>query len=573
MLKEEITRIKTLMSLNEANGPQDDIAKFIAKQIQKALSAGGSVDDYLKAFSKNVGEIDNFKTFFNKLKNGDYNPTADDLNLILRNLGNNSIDFAKLAKEAYKKGTLTDKVKIDETLIQTAKDIRTKEEYDEILKLFKNWESDGYGRFQRGGVPQELEPFFSSFSNEVKQDFLSNIYKYNRAFWVKYLDQGKVKRALLDWINSGGVVQTSIIGVLKGLIQNQETIQSKMLDDFIRLQLEYIAKDGNINAEPYARRIFQNAIGASKTNQNNLESFLKKQIKDSGLPSDVKELIDKTQISKYFAELTEEKNLPPGVLDSFRRFFSLFNPARLFGEYGEKLKSTGAKEQFARALNTILTTSPYSQKEYLASVVQKGLWPTVIKKLQGTMRFSLGIIPAFYGAANFLEGIGWEAWNTFAPDSKYNPDYGPGGKEENTWVGYFWEAFFPVVVQRMVDLDIPLTLADDFYRGNIYTPPSKDDSQLIKAAEYAKRIINGETIEENWSDNVVFIDLNNAVKTEIRNSYPDLGNKIQRVNLSPTDLKVYYTDVDGKTYPMEYKNGRIYVTNPEQDLEIEINKI
>ena len=69
MLKEEITRIKTLMSLNEANGPQDDIAKFIAKQIQKALSAGGSVDDYLKAFSKNVGEIDNFKTFFNKLKN------------------------------------------------------------------------------------------------------------------------------------------------------------------------------------------------------------------------------------------------------------------------------------------------------------------------------------------------------------------------------------------------------------------------------------------------------------------------------------------------------------------------
>jgi hypothetical protein len=573
MLKEEITRIKTLMSLNEANGPQDDIAKFIAKQIQKALSAGGQVDDILKAFSKNADEVVNFKTFFDKLKDGKYQPTADDLNLILRNLGNNSIDFAKLAKEAYKKGTLTDKVKIDETLIQTAKDIRTKEEYDEILKLFKKWESDGYGRFQTGGVPEELKPFFSSFSNEVKQDFLSNIYKYNRAFWVKYLDQGKVKRALLDWINSGGVVQTSIIGVLKGLIQNQETIQSKMFDDFIRLQLEYIAKDGNINAEPYARRIFQNAIGASKTNQNNLESFLKKQIKDSGLPSDIKELIDKTEISEYFAELTKKENLPPGVLDSFKRFFSLFNPLRLFGEYGTKLKSTGAKEQFARALNTILTTSPYSQKEYLASVVQKGLWPTVTNKVANNMKISLGVIPAFYGAANLAKGEFWELWNTNGPESLYVPEYGPGGEKERTGVEYFWEAFYPVLEQRIVELDIPITFADDLYRGNLYTPPGIDDSQVMKAAEYARRIINGETIEENWSDNVVFIDLNNAVKTEIKNLYPDLGNKIQRVNLSPTDLKVYYTDVDGETYLMEYKNGRIYVYNPQQDLEIEINKI
>jgi hypothetical protein len=96
----------------------------------------------------------------------------------------------------------------------------------------------------------------------------------------------------------------------------------------------------------------------------------------------------------------------------------------------------------------------------------------------------------------------------------------------------------------------------------------------MKAAEYAKRILEGQTIQENWSDNVVFVDLNNAVKTEIKRLYPDLDeNKIRKMNLSPADLRVYYTDRDGKTYPMELKNGRIYVVNPQQNLEIEINKI
>lgn len=573
MLKEEITRIKTLMLLNESNGSTDDIAKFIAKQIQKLLSAGGRVDDILKAFSKNADEIDNFKTFFNKLKDGKYQPTADDLNLILRNLQDNSIDFVKLAKEAYRNGTLTDKAVIDRTLIQTAKDIRTKEEYDEILELFKKWESDGYGRFQMGGVPKDLEPFFKSFSNEVKQDFLSNIYKYNRTFWVKYLDQGKIERAILDWINSGGVVQTSIIGVLKGLTQKQETIQSKMIDDFIRLQIEYIAKSGNINAEPIARRIFQNAIGAAKTNKDGLENFLKKQIDESQLPYNLKEIIRNSEISEYVAKLTKKENLPPGIKDSFIRFFNLFNPMRWLSAYDGRLKSAGFQEQLARAINTIITTSPYSNTEYLAKVVQRGLWPTVVSKLRGTTILSLGIIPALYGAANLMKGEFFELLNTFGPASFYNPDYGPGGEKERTGNDYFVEGFLPVLKQRLYDFDIPITLLDDLIRGNFYTPPGVDDSQVMKAAEYARRIMNGETIEENWSDNVVFIDLNNAVKTEIRELYPNLDEKIPRMNLSPVDLKVYYTDVDGKTYPMEYKNGRIYVINQQLGVEIEIDKI
>jgi hypothetical protein len=574
MLKEEITRIKILMSLNEQSGGMDDIAKFIVKQLKNGFAAGGKIDNYAKVFSKNSDEIASFTTFFQKLKDGNYKPTDDELRLIIRNLNDGSIDFVKLGKEAYQNGTLANKQAIDKTLIQSAQDLKTKEEYDEVLELFKRWESTGYNKFPDGKVPEELKPFFKSYSNEVKQDFLENIYKYNRPFWVKNLDKGKIEKAILDWINSQSVVQTSIIGILKGFIQSQKTIEAKMLDDLIALQLEYIATGGNINAEPYARRIIQNAIGASKNNESNVESFLKKQIRDSGISSEIKELLNKTEIFDYFEELTKKENLPPGVLDSFKRFFSLFDPRRLFGEYGEKLKSSGYKEQFARALNTIISTSPYSQKEYLAKVVQKGLWPTVWSKLKGTMALSLGVIPAFYGAANLIKGEIFEFLNTMGPQSLYNPDYGPGGEKENTGVGYFIEAFYPVLKQRLVELDIPITLADDLYRGNIFTPPSREDSQVIKAAEYAKKIIEGQTIEENWSDNVVFVDLNNAVKTEIKNLYPDLNeNRIRRMNLSPSDLRVYYTDVNGETYPMEFKNGRIYVVNPDQNVEIEINKI
>jgi hypothetical protein len=553
MLKEEITRLK--------NG----------------FAAGGLVDDYVKVFSQNSDEIASLTTFFRKLKDGNYKPTDDELRLIIRNLNDGSIDFAKLGKEAYKNGTLANKQAIDKTLIQSAQDLKTKEEYDEVLKLFKRWESTGYNKFPDGKVPEQLKPFFTSYSKEVKDDFLQNIYKYNRPFWVKNLDRGRIEKAILDWINSGSNVRTSIIGILKGFFQSQETIEAKMLDDLIRLQLDFIATKGNINAEPYAKRIFQNAIGASKTNESNLESFLKKQINDSGIPYEIKDLINKTEIFEYFAELTKKENLPPGVLDSFKRFFSLFDPRRLFGEYGEKLKSTGYKEQFGRALNTIITTSPYSNKEYLARVVQKGFWPTVWRKLGGTMTLSLVIIPAFYGAANLIKGGLYELVNTIGPQSMYNPDYGPPpeGEKENTLVGYFFEAFWSVVKQRLPLIgDIPITLVDDLYRGNIYTPPTIDDSQVMKAAEYAKRILEGQTIQENWSDNVVFVDLNNAVKTEIKRLYPDLDeNKIRKMNLSPADLRVYYTDRDGKTYPMELKNGRIYVVNPQQNLEIEINKI
>ena len=509
------------------------------------------------------------------MKDGNYKPTDDELRLIIRNLNDGLIDFAKLGKEAYKNGTLANKRAIDKTLIQSAQDLKTKEEYDEVLKLFKRWESTGYNKFPDGKVPEQLKPFFTSYSKEVKDDFLQNIYKYNRPFWVKNLDRGRIEKAILDWINSGSNVRTSIIGILKGLIQSQETIEAKMLDDLIRLQLDFIATKGNINAEPYAKRIFQNAIGASKTNKSNLESFLKKQINDSGIPYGIKDLINKTEIFEYFAELTKKENLPPGVLDSFKRFFSLLDPRRWLGEYGEKLKSTGPQEQFARALNTIITTSPYSNKEYLARVVQKGLWPTVASKLVGTMTLSLVIIPAFYGAANLIKGGFYEFFNTFGPQSMYNPDYGRGGEKQKTGDEYFFDAFWPVVKQRLPLIgDIPITLVDDLYRGNIYTPPTRDDSQVMKAAEYAKSILEGQTIEENWSDNVVFVDLNNAVKTEIKRLYPDLDeNKIRKMNLSPADLRVYYTDRDGKTYPMELKNGRIYVVNSQQNLEIEIKNI
>jgi hypothetical protein len=574
MLKEEITRIKNLMTLNEEGGAMDDIAKFIVKQLKNGFAAGGLVDDYVKVFSRNSDEIASLTTFFRKLKDGNYKPTDDELRLIIRNLNDGSIDFAKLGKEAYKNGTLANKQAIDNTLIQSAQNIKTKEEYDELLELFKRWESTGYNKFPDGKVPEQLKPFFTSYSKEVKDDFLQNIYKYNRPFWVKNLDRGRIEKAILDWINSGSNVRTSIIGILKGFIQSQETIEAKMLDDLIRLQLDFISTKGNINAEPYAKRIFQNAIGASRTNTSNLESFLKKQINDSGIPYEIKDLINKTEIFEYFAELTKKENLPPGILDSFKRFFSLFNPMRLLGEYGEKLKSTGPQEQFARALNTIITTSPYSNKEYLARVVQKGLWPTVAYKLVGTMTLSLVIIPAFYGAANLIKGGFNEFVNTFGPQSMYNPDYGPGGEKQKTGDEYFSDAFWPALLQRLAVFDIPITLADDLYRVNIFTPPTKDDSQVMKAAEYAKKIIEGQTIEENWSDNVVFVDLNNAVKTEIKRLYPDLDeNKIRRMNLSPADLRVYYTDVNGKTYPMELKNGRIYVVNSQQNAEIEINKI
>jgi hypothetical protein len=574
MLKEEITRIKNLMSLNEEGGAMDDIAKFIVKQLKNGFAAGGLVDDYVKVFSKNSDEIASLTTFFRKLKDGNYKPTDDELRLIIRNLNDGSIDFAKLGKEAYQNGTLANKQAIDNTLIKSAQNIKTKEEYDELLELFKRWESTGYNKFPDGKVPEELKPFFTSYSKEVKDDFLQNIYKYNRPFWVKNLDSGKIENAILDWINSGSNVRTSIIGILKGLIQSQETIEAKMLDDLIRLQLDFIAKKGNINAEPYAKRIFQNAIGASKTNKSNLESFLKKQINDSGIPYEIKDLINKTEIFEYFAELTKKENLPPGILDSFKRFFSLFEPRRWLGEYGEKLKSTGPQEQFARALNTIITTSPYSHKEYLARVVQKGLWPTVASKLVGTMVLSLGIIPALYGAANLIKGGFYEFFNTFGLQSMYNPDYGPEGEMHRRLHEYFFDAFWPVAEQRLIGLDIPITFVDDLYRLDKYTPPTRDDSQVMKAAEYAKSILEGQTIEENWSDNVVFVDLNNAVKTEIKRLYPDLNeNKITKMNLSPADLRVYYTDRDGKTYPMELKNGRIYVVNSQQNLEIEINNI
>jgi hypothetical protein len=574
MLKEEITRIKNLMTLNEEGGAMDDIAKFIVKQLKNGFAAGGLVDDYVKVFSQNSDEIASLTTFFRKLKDGNYKPTDDELRLIIRNLNDGLIDFAKLGKEAYKNGTLANKQAIDNTLIQSAQDLKTKEEYDEVLELFKRWESTGYNKFPDGKVPEELKPFFTSYSKEVKDDFLQNIYKYNRPFWVKNLDRGRIEKAILDWINSGSNVRTSIIGILKGLIQSQETIEAKMLDDLIRLQLDFISTKGNINAEPYAKRIFQNAIGASRTNKSNLESFLKKQINDSGIPYEIKDLINKTEIFEYFAELTKKENLPPGILDSFKRFFSLFNPMRWLGEYGEKLKSTGAQEQFERALNTIITTSPYSNKEYLARVVQKGLWPTVGRKLGGTMFLSLGIIPALYGAANLIKGGFYEFFNTLGPQSMYNPDYGPEGEEHRRLHQYFIEAFWPVVKQRLFGLDIPITFVDDLYRLDKYTPPTRDDSQVMKAAEYAKSILEGQTIEENWSDNVVFVDLNNAVKTEIKRLYPDLDeNKIRKMNLSPADLRVYYTDRDGKTYPMELKNGRIYVVNSQQNLEIEIKNI
>jgi hypothetical protein len=375
-------------------------------------------------------------------------------------------------------------------------------------------------------------------------------------------------------------------GAYANLLRKQEKIEDKLAFEFATLNKDYINKRGNVDFEPYAKRIIQLAMGAAKDSTNNIQEFLNDQLSTSVLDYNKKQLLRDTDTFKLFnKEITSGKVDFEGIngfQELVKRYSMLFNPKRFFKKMEKGLSgvSSTPAEQWQRLLNFVIQLSPYTSKENLQRIAQKGIWPVTINRLFAPSIMSAGVIPAVAGLyylmlSEFKEGVNYINTEVMGGDPKF-PEYGEGGSKQQDMKGYLWTGFKSAFPKEWYELIPGLSsLIDEIIEG-ISAVDSYEGGKKITIPELESAKKSGEALLKGQEPDVDQRFLNEAekdVRRVTQRLYPDIPEEwLREIKLYP-DLKVRIGMVDSrgikKYYQLIQKNDKIFVVNTdgrEQDL-------
>lgn len=578
MLNEDVVRIKELMLLREATDPRRDAAEMFAKFLEKYFrDPQNSVDSVIQTLKS---QSDDLKLILNKLKASGAQSLSDSDLLKLFS----SFNAGKLSQLVFDAGVIHPN--ITDVLKRASTSIKDKVGYENTIKSWRDNSEKGWGRYPNG-VPDELQEFYREYQSKLVSELRAQIRINNQKLWGEIASTKTKLKTINDLLNTLPADKLNLLrGAYANLFKKQEVIEDKLAFEFATLNNDYIKKSGNVDFEPYAKRIIQLAMGASKDSKDNIQNFLNNQLSKSVLDYDKKQLLRDTDTFKLFNdEITSGKVDFEGIngfQELVKRYSMLFNPKRFFKkmEKGVSGVSSTPAEQWQRLLNFVIQLSPYTSKENLQRIAQKGIWPVTTNRLFAPSIMSAGVIPAAAGLyylmfSEFKEGVNYINTEVMGRDPKF-PEYGEGGSKEQDMKGYFMTGFKSAFPKEWYEL-IPgfSSLLDEIFEGFIAADSYQGGRRVTNPElESAKRA--GEALLKGQEPNVDQRFLNEAeedVRRVTQRLYPDIPEEwLQEVNLYP-DLKVRIGMVDSrgfkKYYQLIQKNNKIFVVNPdgrEQDL-------
>jgi hypothetical protein len=580
MITEELHRIREIMQLNEVAGdPRVVLAKKFATFLERIISKA-KTGEFLDTMKQQTNELSDIVS---RIKTRGVNDlTEDELIKLFK-----AFDTGKLANLIFRENIIHPN--IGQSLIDASKTIKSKQGYEDTLKNWKEASEIGWGAYPNG-VPEELKPLYRDYNRKLTQELRNNIQTYNRSLWSQ-IDQRALKMSsLTDLLNRLPAENLNLLrAAYANLVTGQEKIEDRLAQEFDKLTRDYINAGGNVDFEPYAKRITQLAFSASKGSENNVKNFLEKQLDDANLSYDVRSLLRETDTLKHFNKLVTEnpnkwKGLE-GIGELVKRYMMLFNPKRFFKKMESGITGVPSlpKEQWQRFFNMILQLSPYTSAENVQRIASKGIWPVTALRLGAPSVLSFGVIPASAGLWNLFKGQFYEGMNylstNFGDGDPMFADYAEGGEMQNDMEGYFKEGFksaFPKEWYRLIpgfqslvdEIAEGIVAADSYQGGKKITSP-----ELIAASKAGEALLKGET------PNVDVRFLNEAlkdVKKVVREIYSDIPEQIlNNIKLYP-DLvpRVEGTNPNGSpvAHKLVLKDNKIYVVD-RNGRQFEFNKL
>jgi hypothetical protein len=578
MLHEDVVRMKELMLLREASDPRRDAAEMFAKLLEKYFKdPQNSVDSLIKTLKSQSDEL---KLILDKLKrNGVKSLTDDDFIKLL-----SGFNPAKLSELVFDNGVIhTD---IAGTLKQFSSRIKDKTGYINTIEDWKKNTKIGWGRYPNG-VPDELQQFYKEYESKLITELRNEIRISNKQLWGQIANIAVKKKTINDWLNSLPADKLNLLrGAYANFLRKQDKIEDDLAAEFARINDDYIKTGGNVDFEPYAKRIIQSAISASKKGGANVKNFLDEQLSSSPLTYNQKQLLKDTDTFKLFNDVITSGDVDfkgvQGFVELAKRYSMLLNPKRFFKkmEKGFSGVSSTPAEQWQRLLNFVIQLSPYTSKENLQRISQKGIWKVTENRLLAPSIMSAGVIPATAGlyylmVSELKEGLNMVSTEWFGGDPMF-PEYAEGGSKEQDLTGYFWSGFKSAFPQKWYEL-IPGfgSLLDEIIEG-ISAADSYQGGKKITIPELESAKKAGEALLKGQEPDVDQRFLNEAEKDVRRVTerlYPDIPEEwLGEINLYP-DLKVRIGAVDSRGlkryYQLIQKNDKIFVVNTdgrEQDL-------
>lgn len=578
MLHEDVVRMKELMLLREASDPRRDAAEMFAKLLEKYFrDPQNSVDSVIQTLKS---QSDDLKLILNKLKTSGVQSLSDSDLLKLFS----GFNAGKLSQLVFDFGVIHPN--ITDVLRRASTSIQDKVGYENTIKSWRDNSEKGWGRYPNG-VPGELQEFYREYQSKLVSELRAQIRNNNQKLWGEIASTKTKLKTINDLLNTLPADKLNLLrGAYANLFKKQEVIEDKLAFEFATLNNDYIKKGGNVDFEPYAKRIIQLAMGAAKDSNSNVQNFLNNQLSKSVLDYDKKQLLRDTDTFKLFNdEITSGKVDFEGIngfQELVKRYSMLFNPKRFFKkmEKGVSGVSSTPAEQWQRLLNFVIQLSPYTSKENLQRIAQKGIWSVTRNRLFAPSIMSAGVIPAAAGLyylmlSEFKEGVNYINTEVMGRDPKF-PEYGEGGSKEQDMKGYFLTGFESAFPKEWYEI-IPgfSSLLDEIIEGFIAANSYKGGKKVTNPElESARRA--GEALLKGQEPNVDQRFLNEAekdVRRVTQELYPDIPEEwLNRIDLLP-DLKVRVGMLDSKGiiryYQLIQKNDKIFVVDTdgrEQDL-------
>ena len=578
MLNEDVVRIKELMLLREATDPRRDAAEMFAKFLEKYFrDPQNSVDSVIQTLKSQSDEL---KLILNKLKTSGAQSLSDSDLLKLFS----GFNAGKLSQLVFDSGVIHPN--ITDVLKRASTSIKDKVGYENTIKSWRDNSEKGWGRYPNG-IPDELQEFYREYQSKLVSELRAQIRINNKTLWGEIASLKTKIKTINDLLNTLPADKLNLLrGAYANLFRKQEKIEDKLASEFATLNKDYINKGGNVDFEPYAKRIIQLTMGAAKDSTNNVQNFLNDQLSTSVLDYNKKQLLRDTDTFKLFNdEITSGKVDFEGIngfQELVKRYSMLFNPKRFFKKMEKGLSgvSSTPAEQWQRLLNFVIQLSPYTSKENLQRIAQKGIWPVTTNRLFAPSIMSAGVIPAVAGLyylmlSEFKEGVNYINTEVMGGEPKF-PEYGEGGSKQQDMKGYLWTGFKSAFPKEWYELIPGLSsLIDEIIEG-ISAVDSYEGGKKITIPELESAKKSGEALLKGQEPDVDQRFLNEAekdVRRVTQRLYPDIPEEwLREIKLYP-DLKVRIGMVDSrgikKYYQLIQKNDKIFVVNTdgrEQDL-------
>lgn len=577
MLHEDVVRMKELMLLREASDPRRDAAEMFAKLLEKYFrDPQNSVNSVIQTLKS---QSDDLKLILNKLKTSGVQSLSDsDLLKLFSNF-----NAGKLSQLVFDFGVIHPN--ITDVLRRASTSIKDKVGYENTIKSWRDNSEKGWGRYPNG-VPDELQEFYREYQSKLVSELRNQIRINNKKLWGEIASTKSKQKIIHDLLDKLSADKLNLLrGAYANLLKNQQKIEDKLAFEFATLNNDYIEKGGNKKIEPYAKRIIQLAMGAAKDSESEVKNFLDYQLSNSVLDYDKKQLLRDTDTFKLFNDVITSEDVDfkkvQGFVELAKRYSMLFNPKRFVMKVEKGLSgvpSTRA-EQWQRLVNFVIQMSPYTSKETLQRIYQKGMWPLIYQRLSAGAILSTFIIPAAAGLYYLLlseakEGINWFNTEVMGGEPTF-PEYAEGGSKEQDLKGYLMTGFkdaFPDDWYNYVGFS---SLLDEIWEGIIAADTYEGGKKVtIPELESARRA--GEALLKGQEPDVDPKFLNEAekdVRRVTQELYPDIPEEwLGEINLYP-DLQVRIGAVDSRGlkryYQLIQKNNKIFVVNTdgrEQDL-------